>query len=91
MIYALFGYHIVFGIQHVLRFVNNTGVHGVVINYIFFSALLHCCQIYLLYIIYFSVGLLKFVIYVLDTVFPVMALYELKLTSDWIAAFNVES
>jgi len=69
VIYALLGYHIVFCIQHVLKFVNGIGAHGVVMNYIFLSALLYCCQMYLLYISYFSVGLLKFVIYCADAVF----------------------
>lgn len=69
VIYALSGYHIVFCTQQVLKFVNSTGAHGVVMNYIFSSALLHCCQMYLLYISYFSVGLLKCVIYFADAVF----------------------
>jgi hypothetical protein len=67
VIYALFGYHIVFCIQHVLRFVNSTGVLGVVMNYIFF--LLSCIAAKYIYIIYFSWGLLKFIIYVTDAVF----------------------
>ena len=69
VIYALFDYHIGFCIQHVLRFVNSAGVHVVVTNYTFFSAHLHRCQIYLIYIIYFSVGLLKFEIYFAEAVF----------------------
>ena len=36
VIYALLGYHIVFCIEHVLKFVNITGVHAVVMNHISF-------------------------------------------------------
>ena len=69
MIYVLLGCHIVFFVQHLLKFVNIAGAHGVVMNYVFFSAPLHCCQMFLPYISYFSVGLLKFVIYFADAIY----------------------